>query len=108
MDIHNSIFGYPLFDFWISIIRVLDIQCLALFMTIQKYACKLAARTLPTLVGHIFSKVLRVVVKFWRANGHKIMFLDDGIGGSVRYDMALVSRNVARETLLSLGLLIAK
>ena len=28
--------------------------------------------------GHIFLKVLRVVVKFWRTKGHKIiMFLDD-------------------------------
>ena len=36
-----------------------------------------------------FSMVLRVVVKFWRAGGHKmIMFLDDGIGGSVRYENA--------------------
>ena len=35
--------------------------------------------------GHIFSKVLRVVVKFWRENGHTIiMFLDDGTGSSTR------------------------
>lgn len=59
--------------------------------------------------GHIFSKVLRVVVKFWRANGHKIiMFLDDGIGGSTRFSQAILSGNFARETLLSLGFLLAE
>lgn len=58
--------------------------------------------------GHIFSKTLRVVIKFWRANGHKIiMFLDDGIGGSTRLEKALESSKVARETLLSLGFLLA-
>ena len=37
-------------------------------------------------VCHIFSKVLRVVVQYWRANGYKIFkFLDDGIGGSKMY-----------------------
>ena len=53
--------------------------------------------------GHIFSKVLRVVV-IWRENGHTIiMFLDDGIGGNTRYDKTLLSSTVARETLLNLG-----
>lgn len=33
--------------------------------------------------GYIFSKVLRVLVKYWRGQGHKvIMYLDDGIGGN--------------------------
>ena len=58
--------------------------------------------------GHIFSKVLRVVVQYWRANGHKIiMFLDDGIGGSKMYEKALLTSNIARETLISLGFLLA-
>ena len=48
-----------------------------------------------SIAGHIFSKVLRVVVKLWRENGHKmIMFQDDGIGGSTRYDKALLSSTV--------------
>ena len=40
--------------------------------------------------GHIFTKVLRVLITHWRGQGHKvIMFLDDGIGGHLNYDMAL-------------------
>ena len=42
LDIHNSIFGYLLFDFWISKIRFLDIQYSALFINIQKETRKLA------------------------------------------------------------------
>ena len=62
-----------------------------------------------SIAGHVFSKVLRVVVKLWRENGHKMMmFLDDGIGGSTRYDKALLSSTVERETLLNLGFLLAK
>ena len=59
--------------------------------------------------GHIFTKVLRVVVAFWRAKGHKIiMFLDDGIGGAKTLDEAVRSSNFARETLLTLGFLLAE
>ena len=48
-------------------------------------------------------------MKFWRANGHKIiMFLDDGIGGSTIYDKALSSGNFATDTLLSQGFLFAE
>ena len=58
---------------------------------------------------HIFTKVLRVVVAFWRAKGHKIiMFLDDGISGAKTLDEALRSSNFARETLLTLGFLLAE
>ena len=33
--------------------------------------------------GYIFSKVVRVLVQFWRAAGHLVvMFLDDGIGAT--------------------------
>ena len=40
--------------------------------------------------GFIFSKVLRVLVAYWRGQGHKvIMFLDDGIGGHPNYEMAV-------------------
>ena len=58
--------------------------------------------------GHIFTKVLRVVVQFWRANRHKIiMFLDDGIGGHKSLDNAIKSSTVARDSLISLGFLLA-
>ncbi|MCG7875782.1 MAG: reverse transcriptase domain-containing protein [Candidatus Thiodiazotropha endolucinida] len=58
--------------------------------------------------GHIFTKVLRVVVAFWRSRGHKvIMFLDDGVGGARGLDEAVRSSNFVRETLLSLGFLLA-
>ena len=56
--------------------------------------------------GHIFSKVLRVFVFFWRAKGHKIiMFLDYGIGGARTLDEAVRSSIFAKE---SLGFLLAK
>lgn len=59
--------------------------------------------------GHIFTKVLRVVVAFWRAKGHRIiMFLDDGIGGAKNFDLAVRSSNFAKETLMSLGFLLAE
>ena len=58
--------------------------------------------------GHIFTKVLRVVVAFWRSKGHKIiMFLDDGIGGSGKLVDAARSSTFARESLLDLGFLLA-
>ena len=44
--------------------------------------------------GHIFTKLLKVVVTFLRANGHKvIMFLDDGIGGHTDLETAVRPRN---------------
>ena len=59
--------------------------------------------------GHIFSKVLRVVVAFWRAKGHTIiMFLDDGIGGARTLDEAVRSSIFAKESLLGLGFLLAE
>ena len=34
--------------------------------------------------GHIFSKVLRAVVTFWRSKGHTVItFSDDGLGGDI-------------------------
>ena len=39
--------------------------------------------------GFIFSKVIRVVIGYWRAQGLRVaMFLDDGIGGDKSYDEA--------------------
>ena len=59
--------------------------------------------------GHIFTKVLRVVVVFLRSKGHKnVMFLDDGIGGSNRYDFALHSSQYVKQTLIEFGFLLAE
>jgi hypothetical protein len=58
--------------------------------------------------GYVFTKVLRDVVKFWRAKGYKIvMYLDDGIGGTESFDQAtMISTNVQAD-LKSLGFLVA-
>ena len=58
--------------------------------------------------GHIFTKMLRVVVTFMRKNGHKIiMFLDDGIGGHNNYNMAVKSSSYTKQTLGEFGFLLA-
>ncbi|XP_053401634.1 uncharacterized protein LOC128546105 [Mercenaria mercenaria] len=54
--------------------------------------------------GHIFTKLLKVVVTFLRATGHKIiMFLDDGIGGHSDYEKALRSSEFTMQTLVALA-----
>ncbi|MCG7876286.1 MAG: reverse transcriptase domain-containing protein, partial [Candidatus Thiodiazotropha endolucinida] len=59
--------------------------------------------------GFIFSKVMRVVVEYWRALGHKVvMFLDDGIGGDKSYEQALKVSTFVRESLPTFGFLIAE
>lgn len=58
--------------------------------------------------GHIFTKVLRVVVKYWRGQGHKIVtYLDDGIGGHKKYDAALQLSEYIRNSLTEFGFLLA-
>ena len=58
--------------------------------------------------GHIFTKVMRVVVKFLRSKGHKvIMFLDDGIGGDASYEKAIWSSEFTKQTLLAFAFLLA-
>ncbi|MEW8548285.1 MAG: reverse transcriptase domain-containing protein, partial [Candidatus Thiodiazotropha sp.] len=58
--------------------------------------------------GHIFTKVLRVLVSYWRSQGHKvIMYLDDGIGGHSEYDKAWVLSQYLQKSLPEFGLLIA-
>jgi len=58
--------------------------------------------------GHIFTKMLRVVVAHLRSQGHKIiMFLDDGIGGGRSYSEALLSSQVTQSSLLEFGFLLA-
>lgn len=58
--------------------------------------------------GHIFSKVLRAVVTFWRSKGHKVItFLDDGLGGDVSYERATQSSHFIRESIQEFGFLLA-
>ena len=58
--------------------------------------------------GHIFSKVVREVVKYWRSLGHKIvMFLDDGIGGDSYYRLASESSRFVRQSIVEFGFLLA-
>ncbi|XP_052238527.1 uncharacterized protein LOC127849815 [Dreissena polymorpha] len=59
--------------------------------------------------GHIFTKLLRVVVALLRSKGLKIvMFLDDGIGGNVVYERALCASEFTRNTLVDFGFLLAE
>ena len=59
--------------------------------------------------GYVFSKVLRVLVQFWRASGHLVvMFLDDGIGGHKSLHRAIESSSHIRSSLVNLGFLIAE
>ena len=58
--------------------------------------------------GHIFTKVLRVVVTHVRANGHKVlMFLDDGLGGAASYNESLDSSLFCKRAILEFGFLLA-
>ena len=58
--------------------------------------------------GHIFTKVLRVLIKYWRSVGINIvMFLDDGIGGSTDYDLATKHSMFVRDSLTDVGFLLA-
>lgn len=58
--------------------------------------------------GHIFTKILRVVVSYLRANSHKvIMFLDDGIGGHKSLEFATRSSQFVKQSLIEFGFLLA-
>ena len=58
--------------------------------------------------GHIFTKILRVVVAFLRAKGKKVvMFLDDGIGGHSDYTVAVQNRDCVKQTMRDFGFLLA-
>jgi hypothetical protein len=59
--------------------------------------------------GHIFTKLLRCVVKFWGSLGHKVvMFKDDGIRSNAYFQQANISRLFIQKTLNKLGFLIAQ
>ena len=59
--------------------------------------------------GHIFCKVLRVLVTFWRSKGHRVVtFLDDGLGGNQNYNTACASSEFVRQSLIEFGFLISE
>ena len=56
--------------------------------------------------AHIFTKILRSVVRYWRENGIKIItYLDDGLGGTRTY--VQVASDKVISDLINLGFLIA-
>ncbi|XP_045166502.2 uncharacterized protein LOC123529945 [Mercenaria mercenaria] len=58
--------------------------------------------------GHIFTKLLRIVVSYLRCKGHKIiMFLDDGIGGHNSLMNAITSSDYTKQTFIDFGFLLA-
>lgn len=58
--------------------------------------------------GHVFSKVVRTIVKFWRSMGVKVItFLDDGLGGDISYENALLASNFIKESIQNFGFLLA-
>jgi hypothetical protein len=59
--------------------------------------------------GYIFTKVTRVMIKFWRGQGKKIvMFLDDGLGGDDTYEKSKLASQCIQSDLKSFGFLIAQ
>ena len=59
--------------------------------------------------GHIFTKVVRVMVAFWRSMGHKVItFLDDGLGGDSSYERAVQSSRYVRQSIQEFGFLLAE
>ena len=56
--------------------------------------------------GHVFTKVLRCMVKHWREQSIRIiMYLDDGIGIEEDYDTALVNSTKVKQDLKDAGLI---
>jgi hypothetical protein len=59
--------------------------------------------------GHIFTKLLKEVVKYWRNQGLKItMYLDDGLGGASDFDLAEKDSFYIKNSLSEFGFLIAE
>ena len=56
----------------------------------------------------IFTKMMRVVISWWRSKGHKVvMFLDDGLGGCSNFDDAVNLSKEIQTSLQDFGFLIA-
>ena len=68
----------------------------------------LISQVLPfglSTVGHVFSKVLRPMVKCWRAHGFRVIFyLDDGWGVESDFVPCSLLSNTVRRDLVSAGL----
>lgn len=59
--------------------------------------------------GHIFTKLLKEVVKFYREQGRKIiMYLDDGLGGACDFDTAVKDSLYVKHSLNEFGFLLAE
>ena len=111
-DLGSYLFSYDLKGAYHHIsIKSEHTQYLGFSITIDKVTRYFVFCVLPfgiATAGHIFSKVLRVVVKFLRSQGHKVvMYLDDGIGGHKKYDAALQLSTHVRATLIEFGFLLA-
>jgi hypothetical protein len=59
--------------------------------------------------GHVFSKVLRPMVKYWRSQGHRIiLYLDDGWGIDSNFNICKAFADRVRPNLESVGFFINK
>lgn len=59
--------------------------------------------------GYVFSKVTRVLVKYWRSMGYRlIMYLDDGISGHSDRNSSLVLSKIVQDDLSRFGFLISE
>ena len=59
--------------------------------------------------GYIFTKLLRIPVKKWRARGFRIVvFLDDGLGGAKGFKSALDASDYIHVDLAKFGFIIAE
>jgi len=67
-------------------------------------------RCLPfglSVAGHVFSKVLRPLVKHWRSQAYRmVVYLDDGWGFSESFDACFNLSETVRKDLISAGLFI--
>ena len=64
-------------------------------------------RVLPfglSSAGFVFTKLLRVLIHYWRTKGIRIVvFFDDGIGAVLDYHKGLAERKIVKSTLLKAG-----
>ena len=77
------------------------------FKGIERYFIFLVLPFGITSGPFVFTKVMRVLVKYWRSLGIKIgCFLDDGLGIGSSYEIAKKEADVVRLSLISAGFLI--
>ena len=74
----------------------------------NKYYCFTVLPFGISSAGFIFTKLCRVLIKHWRAKGHRIiMYLDDGIGMQSNFENAKNVANLIKRDLDSAGFLLA-